>query len=344
MPGYIERTLARFQHTPPTRPQHSPHPWTKPEYGANIQYAESPDTTNNLPKKDITRIQEILGTLLYYAHAVDSTLLVAISSLSSEQTKGTIHTMKKITHLLNYCLTHPEATIRYNKSEMVLHIESDVSYLSESQMRSCAAGYFYLSQTPNHPSKPPAPTDAAPPINGALTLLCNIMREVVSSASEAELAALYYNAHEGIALRNALEEMGHSQLATAIVTDNSTALGIVNDTVRQRRSKASDMRFYWIRDGSRQNQFLVYWKKGELNRADYFSKHHPGTHHTEMQSIYLHMEGDDSVPFDHTADLTFFNATMVEYAEDSATFDAILADSTILRHLHSPFQNGGEGV
>jgi hypothetical protein len=42
--------------------------------------------------------------------------------------------------------------------------------------------------------------------------------------------------------------MGHPQLATPIQTDNECAPGIVNNTVKQRRSKAIEMRFYWIKD------------------------------------------------------------------------------------------------
>ena len=50
---------------------------------------------------------------------------------------------------------------------------------------------------------------------------------------------------EAVPIRAALEEMGHPQPPTAIVVDNSTASGIANKTVKQRRSKAMDMRFYW---------------------------------------------------------------------------------------------------
>lgn len=56
MPGYIERTLSRFQHPTPIRAEHAPHPWTKLEYGARIQYAETDDDAQILPKKDLTRI------------------------------------------------------------------------------------------------------------------------------------------------------------------------------------------------------------------------------------------------------------------------------------------------
>ena len=54
------------------------------------------------------------------------------------------------------------------------------------------------------------------------------------------------------------------------------------------------MRFYWICDRVRQGQFHVHWKKGSLNRADYFTKHHPPSHHQSIRSSYLHVPTDRS--------------------------------------------------
>ena len=71
-------------------------------------------------------------------------------------------------------------------------------------------------------------------------------------------------------------------------TDNTTAEGLANDTVKQKRSKAIDMRFYWIRDRVKQGQYHVYWRKAEFNRADYFTKHHAPKHHLNMRHAYLH--------------------------------------------------------
>ena len=39
MPGVAKKGLQRFNHPIPSRPQHSPHPWTAPKYGSSIQYA-----------------------------------------------------------------------------------------------------------------------------------------------------------------------------------------------------------------------------------------------------------------------------------------------------------------
>jgi hypothetical protein len=57
--------------------------------------------------------------------------------------------------------------------------------------------------------------------------------------------------------------MGHNQDATEIKTDNTTADGIINNTVQRKRSKAMDMRFYWVKDRVEQDQFNVGWAPGD---------------------------------------------------------------------------------
>jgi hypothetical protein len=153
----------------------------------------------------------------------------------------------------------------------------------KTKARSRVAGYHYLSSAP-----PPNPqiNQPLPPLNGSIHILYQILREVVSSAAEAELAGCFHNGKDATALRICLQEMGHPQPATIIVTENSTATGIANDTVKQKLSKAIDMRFYWIRDRVRKNQFQVRWVKGELNRADYYTKYHPPSHHRNIRSAY----------------------------------------------------------
>ena len=81
--------------------------------------------------------------------------------------------------------------------------------------------------------------------------------------------------------------MGHPQLTTPIQTDNACAAGIVNNTVKQRRSKAIDMHFYWIKDRASKGEFLIHWRRGADNLADYFTKHHSPAHHRLIRSRYL---------------------------------------------------------
>ena len=83
--------------------------------------------------------------------------------------------------------------------------------------------------------------------------------------------------------------MGHAQPPTPVQVDNSTALGIATRTIKQRKSKEMDMRFYWIRDRRNQDQFNIYWKHGSTNRGDYFKKHFPPAHHSTVRPSYLHV-------------------------------------------------------
>ena len=94
---------------------------------------------------------------------MDSTLLTAISELATEQAKGTMYTMEKVTQLLNYCATNPEAVVRFTASDMILAIESDASYLSIPKARSRAAGFFFLTQKPSTPLLPTPPTNPMEP-------------------------------------------------------------------------------------------------------------------------------------------------------------------------------------
>ena len=71
------------------------------------------------------------GTFLYYARAVDFTMLLACSVITSEQAAPGEGTLKKIIQFLDYITSHPGAILAYSPSNMVLGIHSAVSYLSE---------------------------------------------------------------------------------------------------------------------------------------------------------------------------------------------------------------------
>jgi hypothetical protein len=207
MPGYIEAALHKFQHPSPTRAEDAPHDWTKPTYGAAVQYAPENDTTATLPQPKITKIQQIIGTLLYYAIAVDPTMLVALGTIAANQSTATATTSHAVVKLLNYAATHPDAAIRYHASDMVLYLHSDASYLSASKVRSRAGGHFFLSDTPSDPKQAPR---TQPTQNGPVHTTCQIMRNVLASAAEAKIGALFLNGQEAQPIRFTLDELGHT--------------------------------------------------------------------------------------------------------------------------------------
>jgi hypothetical protein len=287
MPGYVAKALECFKHTPTRRAEHSPHAWSKPVYGTHPQITSPIDDTALLPQPALTRIKEITGTLLLYVHAIDCTMLVALGTFTSNQSKGTHTTVQALTQLLNYAAAHPDATVRYTASDMFIHIHSDASYLSEAKSRSRNGGTFFLSSRPPDPSATPSPTATPPPYNGAIHTISSIMRNGMASTTEAELGAVFQNINDCVPIHIALEEMGHPQAVTPIQTDNACAAGITNQTVKQCHSKAIDMRLYWIRDRIKQGQFIIHLCAGKDNLAEYFTKHHSLAHHKLMRSRYL---------------------------------------------------------
>ena len=158
----------------------------------------------------------------------------------------------------------------------------------------------------------PSDDTTPPPLNGPILVLCQILKEACSSASEAELAALFHDGKEATVLRNTLHDLGHPQPPTTIITDNSTASGTANDTVKQRRSKAMDMRYYWVRDRVRQGQFKAKWREGKSNVADYPTKHHPPSHHRTQRHRFM-VKQPHPLPTNYCACLVDDEDTIVKH-------------------------------
>ena len=111
---------------------------------------------------------------------------------------------------------------------MTLLIHSGASYLSDLHARSIAGGHFFLgSQEFNNTNKS----------NGAFLTLSNIIKNHMSSATDAEFGAFFHNSKAGEAIRFTLEKMGHPQSAMPMQTRDSTMDGIVNDTIHKNGPK-----------------------------------------------------------------------------------------------------------
>jgi hypothetical protein len=276
IPGYVSNVLSKFQHAAPKHPQHTPSRYVTPIYGANTQYATK-DETPPLTAQQCLNIQKVTGSVLYYAREVDPTVLMPLNDIAMEQAKATEKTQAPTNQLLDYLATHPDATIRYHASDMILHIHSDASYLSVSNARSRLGGLFFLGNKSTEQDT----------LNGSILNVASIIKKVVASAAESEVGACFHNAQSGAPLRVTLTELGHSQLPTPLRTDKSTAFGILNETIKQKRSKSMDMRYHWLTDRVRQKQFDVYWRPGGENLGDYHTKHHSAQHHKDMRHLIL---------------------------------------------------------
>ena len=137
---------------------------------------------NNWTKqKKKKRLRKIVEKSLYYAGAINPTMLMAVNSLAVVQKKPTTETAKQISQLLNDSAAHRDEVTEYRRSGMIFHIYSDASYISEPEARSRASGYLFLG------TKSRTPIQAITLENGPVHVECSIMRNVMASATEAEL-------------------------------------------------------------------------------------------------------------------------------------------------------------
>jgi hypothetical protein len=184
-------------------------------------------------------------------------MLLAINAIACQQEHPTKKTELAIFKWRNYCVMHLDAKTRYHASDMLLHIHSDASYLSTPRVISSAGWHFFLSSKPVNPEKP---EETKVPLNGPVHSMCERIRNMIASTVEAAIGALYANTCKGEELCITLEEMGHQQLLTPIMMDTMATNRIVNDMVKQKRSYAIDMHFYWLKDRCQQGHFQVFWR------------------------------------------------------------------------------------
>lgn len=156
----------------------------------------------------------------------------------------------------------------------------DASYLSAPKACSRAGGYFFLGSVPKdgNPIK----------LNGAIHITSTILKLVAASVAEAEFGALFLNAQEAKVFRLMLEELGHPQPKIPIHINNTTAVGICNNTIKRQRSRAMEMRYWWLVDTKAQEIFEFHYHPGLENLGDYPSKHHPGHVHQHVRPYYVH--------------------------------------------------------
>jgi hypothetical protein len=114
-----------------------------------------------------------------------------LNDIATEQTKATEKNQAAMNQLLDYLATHPDATIRYHASDMILHIHSDASYLSVFNAQSRLGGLFFLGN-----KSPEQDT-----LNGSNLNVASVLKDLVASAAESEVGACFHNAQSGAPLR-----------------------------------------------------------------------------------------------------------------------------------------------
>ena len=109
MPSYVRKALHILQHILRGGKEYSPHTCAPIQYGQKVQYLDPLEKAEYLSDKETNLVQQVCGTFLYYAIAIDTTIIPALRNISSEQFKATTNTAKQVAKLLNYLASNPQA-------------------------------------------------------------------------------------------------------------------------------------------------------------------------------------------------------------------------------------------
>ena len=162
MPGYITKSLHKFQHPTPKRSQHSLHDWTAPAYGSRVQYSQKEPDLPTLDPYGTQLVQSITCTLLYYSLEVYPTMLPNLNKISMQQSKPTAHTITKCSRLIDYKATYPNVVIHDHASDMILHRDMYAAYPVLPKAYSLVTVHFYFSDHPLNTDTP------KPKLNGPI--------------------------------------------------------------------------------------------------------------------------------------------------------------------------------
>ena len=194
---------------------------------------------------------------LYYSRAIEPTMIVTLNNIAAVRSKPTQKMMNKCKRLMDYAATYPIIKLRFFVTDMILHIDSDATYIVQDNAKSQIAGYYILSSYPQ-----PAPIIPKQAPNAPILVECKTLRLVVASIAETETGGLFHNSQTIIHIRRLLHALGCLQPPTPLKTDNSTVKTFVNKSLCQKKSKSWDMKYHWLRDEEQQKYLHVFWDRG----------------------------------------------------------------------------------
>ena len=281
MPDYIPAMLERLRPNC-SRTAPSPAIYTPPSYGQKSPQLTPTDASPDASPAQKKIIERVVGSLLFYARAVDASFLTAVGALSAHQSSPTLTHVAAADRLLSYACSHPHHTRMIRPSNMILSGITDGSYLSRPNSGSVAGGSFHLGPIPSADASTPPHTPNAP-----LHQFSTRIPVVVASAAECEYAAAFAGMQVACNLRSVLLDYGYPQPSTPFFVDNLCAIGLGTATVRPKKSKSIDMRLDWVKDRVRQGLFTMHHVPGLSNIADFFTKPLPVWRHRQLTPLLL---------------------------------------------------------
>jgi hypothetical protein len=84
MPQYVMKQLTHYAHPTPNNPQHCPYSPNPITYGKDNQAPAPANESHHLNNAGKKCIQQDVGSFLYCAHAVNPTILMALSDIATQ--------------------------------------------------------------------------------------------------------------------------------------------------------------------------------------------------------------------------------------------------------------------
>jgi hypothetical protein len=172
MPGYIKKVLQKYKHRVPSKPQHCPYSPSPNQYGTKAQEPHPVKISPKLSPEESKEMQSVIGSILYYACAVNITVLMALSSIAIKQTKGTTSTMERPNNSLIIWQQKPDATTWFRVSDMIINVHLDALYLSAERPTAEHAGIFSWDGPPKTATQSNSMMHFLPYTSSSVSLSC----------------------------------------------------------------------------------------------------------------------------------------------------------------------------
>jgi len=240
-------------------------------YHNHYREAAEPPKPNPTPLPHKTQnTQQFTGTFSHLARTVRHDAVPAINHIAMTQGAPTTETIADVDQLANYFARYPDAFLEFKATDMILRVHYDSSLKEHARHKS---GFIIY-----HSDKDAPPESIGNIVEVSSTLETNAVASIAEGEYCAQFKAGQKAYHHGVML----EAMGYPQPAIQFFGDNTTAIGIANDSVKIKKAKAVDKAYHWFRDKVRQGEFISTHIPSHLNAADYMTKPLPAAEHNRQ--------------------------------------------------------------
>jgi len=224
-------------------------------------------------------VQEVCGTFSHYARVIDYSMLTAVNNISQSQSNPNSDTLEQIDRLLGYAAKHPNNKIVYYACDMQLRAMYDASFQSLPNSRSRIGHIQYLTNN----------NDPNDHVINIIHANSQVLRMTPASVVEAEYGSAFECGQATYPTIGTLESLGHPQDPIKFFGDNAVTIGVSNDEIKIKRTKAIEKSYHWFKDRCELGEFVSIHIPGDLNVSDYFTKDLPVARHDQLIDRIIHV-------------------------------------------------------